>query len=62
MDGFKGWVNGWKEKKKRKRVVWLGMVGNGKVREWLRVGVGWGGGGEVTLLINDRASSSIERW
>jgi len=35
------------EREKRKRVVWLGLVGNGKVREWLRGGVGWGWGGDT---------------
>jgi hypothetical protein len=57
MDGFKGWVNGWKEKKGRGGLVGFGW-------EWKSEGVdeGWGGVGEVTLLINDRASSSIERW
>lgn len=40
MDGFKGWVNGWKERKKEEG----GLVGFGW--EWKSEGVveGWGGG------------------
>lgn len=42
MDGFKGWVNGWKEKKEGGGLVGFGW-------EWKSEGVveGWGGGGGV---------------
>ena len=49
MDGFKGWVNGWKERKKKEEG---GLVGfgwewksEGVVEGW--GGVGWGGGGDT---------------
>jgi hypothetical protein len=57
MGGFKG-SGGRAERKRgwgRFGWVWLEWRSKGGVE-------GWGGVREVTLLINDRASSSIERW